>query len=532
LKPEYGCGRYPNVITSLEFERLLSATGPCAGHVRRPSDQGEPKRIAWIQCVGSRDASIGREYCSYVCCMYAAKQFIIAKEHDHGVTPTIFSIDFRAQGKGFDRYYERARDEHGVRLIRDMISRVTEDPRTHNLELTYVDEDGRLRLEEFDMVVLSVGLTPHPAATMLAAVCGIDTDQWGFVKNPPFKMVETSREGIYICGVFQSPKDIPETVGQAGVLEPLHEFPFPVARRALVLGGGLAGLVAALTIANAGYRVYLPDIQERFGGSLAHKKHFTLEGHAIQPYMQQLIRQVEDHPNIRWWPKARMTSFSGHVGSFSSRLSFPDNKWEIHYGAAVIATGAVEYQPTEYLYGEHPRVMTQVGMENLLVDNPDQLGDAPTCVMIQCVGSRSSEHPYCSRVCCGAAVKNSLRLKEIRPQAKIFILYRDIHTYGLKEIYYKKARDLGVQFIRFEPDGLLHRGLPGLLNGPCGGTVNGHCEVDPEKECAWCRIYHRLELEGRLDNLKEILPLHPHDRTTTPGTVIHPAYKRRYGPNE
>ena len=165
--------------------------------------------------MGSRDASIGREYCSYVCCMYAAKQSIIAKEHDHGVTPTIFFIDFRAQGKGFDRYYERARDEHGVRLIRSMISRVTEDPRTHNLELTYVDEDGQIRMEEFDMVVLSVGLTPHPAAQKLAAVCGIDTDQWGFVSNPPFKMVETSREGIYTCGVFQSPKDIPETVGQA-----------------------------------------------------------------------------------------------------------------------------------------------------------------------------------------------------------------------------------------------------------------------------------------------------------------------------
>ena len=214
----------------------------------------------------------------------------------------------------------------------------------------------------------------------------------------------------------------------------------------------MAGLVAALTIARAGYRVYLPDIQERLGGSLAHKKHFTLEGHAIQPYMQQLIRQVEDHPNIRWWPNARMTSFSGHVGSFRSKLEFPDNQWEIHYGAVVIATGAVEYRPTEYLYGEHPRVMTQVGMESLLVDNPDQLGEAPTCVMIQCVGSRSPEHPYCSRVCCGAAVQNALRLKEMRPRAQIFILYRDIRTYGLKEIYYKKARDLGVQFIRFEPE--------------------------------------------------------------------------------
>jgi heterodisulfide reductase subunit A-like polyferredoxin len=612
LKPEYGYGRYPNVITSLQFERLLSATGPCAGHVQRPSDGADPQKIAWIQCVGSRDASIGREYCSYVCCMYAAKQSIIAKEHDPKMEPTIFFIDIRAQGKGFDRYYERARDVHGVRLIRSMISRVAEDPRTHNLELTYVDEDGRIQSEEFDLVVLSVGLTPHPATQKLAQVCDIATDQWGFVKSPPFKLVETSREGIFTCGVFQSPKDIPETVGQASaaagaaaallsevkgtlltkaaypeerdiaaeeprigvfvchcginiagvidvaqvaaytrtlpgvvyadhytftcatdsleamrqvieehrlnrvvvascsprtheplfqdnlrkaglnkylfemanirdqdswvhqgdpvqatavaqelvkmavgraaVLEPLHELPVPVKQRALVLGGGLAGLVAALTIADAGYRVYLPDIQERFGGSLAHKKHYTLEGHAIQPYMQKLIRQVEEHPNIRWWPNARMTSFSGHVGSFRSKLEFPDNQWEIHYGAAVIATGAVEYQPTEYLYGQHPRVVTQVELENLLVNNPDQVGDAPTFVMIQCVGSREPDHPYCSRICCGAAVKNALKLKEMRPRAQVFILYRDMRTYGLKEIYYKKARELGVQFIRFEPE--------------------------------------------------------------------------------
>ena len=241
-------------------------------------------------------------------------------------------------------------------------------------------------------------------------------------------------------------------VGRAGVLEPLHEFPFPVAQRALVLGGGLAGLVAALTIANAGYRVYLPDIQERLGGSLANKMRYTLEGHEVQPFMDDLVRQVEQHPNIRWWPNARMTSFSGHVGSFRSKLEFPDNQWEIHYGAVVIATGAQEYKPTEYLYGQHPRVMTQLELEGLLADCPGDCGAEPTMVMIQCVGSRSPEHPYCSRVCCGEAVKNALKIKEIRPQAKVFILYRDIRTYGLKEIYYKKARDLGVQFIRFEPE--------------------------------------------------------------------------------
>jgi heterodisulfide reductase subunit A-like polyferredoxin len=612
LKPEYGYGRYANVVTSLQFERLLSATGPGGGHVKRPSDGTDPKKIAWIQCVGSRDASIGREYCSYVCCMYAAKQSLIAKEHDHRVEPTIFFIDFRAQGKGFDRYYERARDVHGVRLIRAMISRVAEDPRTHNLELNYVDEDGHSQMEEFDMVVLSVGLKPHPATSKMAAVCGITTDKWGFVENPPFKMVETSREGIYTCGVYQSPKDIPETVGQASaaagaaatllsavrgtmlskaeypaerniaaeeprigvfvchcginiagvvdvvqvsdyattlpgvvyadhytftcatdsleamrqvieanrlnrvvvascsprtheplfqdnlqkaglnkylfemanirdqdswvhqgnpeaatakakelvkmavgraaVLEPLHELPFPVKQRALVVGGGLAGLVAALTIADAGYQVYLPEIQEHLGGSLAAKMHSTLEGHAIKPFMAELVRRVEEHPAIRCFPNTRITSFAGHVGNFRSKLESPGEQTEILYGAVVIATGAMEYRPTEYLYGAHPKVATQLELEHLLADQPEALPEAPTVVMIQCVGSRSPEHPYCSRVCCGEAIKNAIQIKTIRPRSQVFILYRDIRTYGLKELYYKKARDLGVQFIRFEPE--------------------------------------------------------------------------------
>jgi heterodisulfide reductase subunit A-like polyferredoxin len=224
-----------------------------------------------------------------------------------------------------------------------------------------------------------------------------------------------------------------------------------VKQQALVLGGGLAGLAAALTIAEAGYRVYLPDIQERLGGSLADKQYHTLEGHKIRPFMEEMVRRVEGHPNIRWWPNARMTSFTGHVGNFRSRLEFPEDKWEIQYGAAVIASGALEYKPTEYLYGADSRVMTQMELENLLEEQPDRLKDAPTVVMIQCVGSREPDHPYCSRVCCGYAVQNALKIKEIRPRAQVFVLYRDIRTYGLKELYYKKARDLGVQFIRFEP---------------------------------------------------------------------------------
>ncbi len=215
LKEEYGYGRYPNVLTSLEFERVLSASGPFGGHVQRPSDGREPKRVAWIQCVGSRDASINREYCSYVCCMYATKQAIIAKEHLAGLEPTIFFIDIRAQGKGFDRYYERARGEHGVRYVRSLISRVAQDPQTRDLQISYIDEDNRFQTEEFDLVILSVGLTPHSQSGPLAKCLEIRTDRFGFCVNPPLDTVGTTRPGIFVGGVFQNPKDIPETVTQA-----------------------------------------------------------------------------------------------------------------------------------------------------------------------------------------------------------------------------------------------------------------------------------------------------------------------------
>jgi len=610
-KPEYGYGRYPNVITSLEFERFLSATGPHLGHVKRPSDGADPQRIAWIQCVGSRDATIQREYCSSVCCMYATKQAMVAKEHDTRVEPTIFFIDLRAQGKGFDRFYEQAREVYKVRYLRSMVSRVTQDPRTHNLELAYVDEQGRIQTEEFDLVVLSVGLNPSPGTKELADILGINTNRWGFAGSPAFEQIFTSREGIFSCGAFQAPKDIPETVAQAsgaaaaastwlaevrgtmitrpeypperdiskeeprigvfvchcginiaGVIdveavteyartlpgvvfadhytfacsgdtldqmrrvikearlnrivvaactprthedlfkdnlrqaglnkylfrmanlrhqvswvnrenpelatqkakelvhmkvaraalkESLHEIPIPVVQKALVVGGGLAGMSAALTISYAGFDVYLVEKGAELGG-MARRVHYTLEGHKMQPFLEDLVDQVENRPRIKVLKNTQVKTFAGHVGRFRSTLVGPEGEQEIEYGAAIIATGGQEYRPTEYLYGQHPRVLTQLEMEGLLVQDPQSLPEEPWVVAIQCVGSREPEHPYCSRLCCGSAIKNALKIKELRPQAKIFILYRDIRTFALKEWYYKKAREMGIRFLRYEPD--------------------------------------------------------------------------------
>jgi heterodisulfide reductase subunit A-like polyferredoxin len=214
-RPELGYGRYRNVITNLELERLLSASGPSEGHVRRPSDDRAPAKVAFIQCVGSRDSACGRDYCSSVCCMAATKEAVIAREHDGRIEPTVFFIDLRAFGKGFDDYAERARTQHGVHYVRAMVSRVIEDPVSDNLWLRYVDEAGQRQQEEFELVVLSVGLQVPAATRALAERLGVELDRFGFARTAAFDPLATSRPGVFVCGVFREPKDIPETVAEA-----------------------------------------------------------------------------------------------------------------------------------------------------------------------------------------------------------------------------------------------------------------------------------------------------------------------------
>ena len=206
----------PNVLTSLEFERILSATGPTMGHLKRLADEKEPKRIAWLQCIGSRDNNqCGNSYCSSVCCMYAMKDAMIAKEHAHGeLECTIFNMDIRSFGKDYEKYYNRAIAD-GIRFVRSRVHSVDVLPDTGNLSLRYVDEAGGLKIEEFDMVVLSVGLQISKDTVDLAKRIGVDLNQSRFAESHPFTPVETSRPGVYACGVFQGPKDIPGSVTEA-----------------------------------------------------------------------------------------------------------------------------------------------------------------------------------------------------------------------------------------------------------------------------------------------------------------------------
>ncbi|MFH2007969.1 MAG: FAD-dependent oxidoreductase [bacterium] len=609
---EWGYGRWENVVTSLEFERLLSATGPTEGHVLRPSDNTEPKTVAWIQCVGSRDARHGRDYCSAVCCMFTAKEAMLAQDHCKDLKATVFYMDRRAYGKGFDAYCDRAEDRYDVRYVRSQVSRIDEVPETKQLRIRYLDEHGEIRWETFDMVVLSTGMGPSERAKQLAKRLGVRMDAAGFAATSKFTPVNTTRPGIFVCGAFQGPKDIPETVAQAssaaafasgdlspsrgtllsneplpaeldlagqearvgvficrcginiasvvdvpavveyaaklpGVvmateslftcsqdnavrmvelikehdinrvvvssctprtheplfqsiireaglnkylfsmtnirdqcswvhpdepriatekakaltrmavanareLQPLHERPQQVTQRALVVGGGLAGMTAAIELAKQGFPVDLVEKSGALGGNLRRLR-YALDGEEVGPRLDKLISDVWADPRIQVHLESEVKETTGFLGNFETKLSVGGNGkiLEIKHGATVIATGANPAEPTEYGYGEDPRVITQLDLEAQIADTPEVLAGVGDVVMIQCVGSRNEERPYCSRVCCSQAIKNALKLKWLRPEARVYVLYRDLRSYGLMERHYRRARQAGVIFMQYDP---------------------------------------------------------------------------------
>jgi len=607
VRGEFGLGRWKNVVTAIQFERILSASGPNKGEIKRPFDGKHPKKVAWIQCVGSRDAHNANPWCSSVCCMYATKQAIIAKEHESQIEPTIFFMEMRAFGKDFDKYVNRAKNEYSVRYLRAMISAVREEPGTGDLLLRYAAEDGKLIDETFDMVVLSVGLEPHKDAVEFAKTFGIETNPYRFAKTSPLKPVQTTRNGIFVTGTYQGPKDIPETVMQgsavagevmallgevrgtetvtkkfppekdltgeeprigvfvchcginiastvevervvesvkdlpgvvyatntlyacsqdsqemlktivremnlnrvvvasctprtheplfqetirdaglnkylfdladireqcswchmgqkekatkkaiqivkmaiakARLLEPLRTDTVGVIPAAMVIGGGIAGMTAALSLADQGFHVSLIEREKELGG-LLRNLYRTLESDDVRKFLKEKTEHVLAHERIRVYTDVEVKKTEGFVGNFETTLT---NGKAIRHGVIILATGGIEYQPTEYLYHESDHVITQRELEEKLAsgENP-QSGEQ--YVMIQCVGSREEPHQYCSRICCQDAIKNAITLKERNPKAQVFIMYRDIRTYGLKEGYYKKARDMGVFFIRYEVD--------------------------------------------------------------------------------
>ncbi|OGQ12357.1 MAG: 4Fe-4S ferredoxin [Deltaproteobacteria bacterium RBG_19FT_COMBO_46_12] len=612
LKSEYGYGRFKNVVSSIEFERFLSASGPFKGQVLRPSDQKHPKRVAWIQCVGSRDPHIGKGYCSSVCCMYATKEAVIAKEHAPEMEASIFYMDMRAYGKDFDKYIERAKKQYGVRYIRSRVSHLQEVPETKNLTIHYETEEGEMVSEEFDLIVLSVGLEPTRSHQEISKIFDIDLNSYGFAETSTFSPLQTSRPGIFVSGVFSGPKDVPETVAQASavaaeasallseargtlvtekefvseknvnyqgprigafichcginiggvvnvpevvdyartlpnvvhvegnlytcsqdtqeqikkmieehqlnrvvvasctprtheplfqdtireaglnrylfdmanirdqcswvhmtqpkeatekakdlvrmaiakaaLLDPLPTQTVEMNQKALVIGGGLTGMTAALKIAQSGYEVTLVEKESDLGGK-ARSIYYTLDGKDVQSQLENLIGEVKKDPRIHLMTETTIKKIEGFVGNFKTQVQNGNEIKEIDHGVIIVAAGAEEYRPKEFLYGQDSRVITQKELEEWIVFHPDKLKDLKNVVMIQCVGSRNDDRPYCSRICCSEAVKNALKLKSMAPETNVYVLYRDIRTYGFKEDYYEKARQEGVLFVRYEPEG-------------------------------------------------------------------------------
>ncbi len=613
LDDTYMYKRSQNVMTSLEFERLLSAGGPTMGHLVRPSDEKEPEKIAWLQCIGSRDTNrCGNGYCSSVCCMYAIKDAVIAKEHsEHDLDAAIFNMDIRTFGKDYEKYYDRAKNQEGVRFVKSRIHSVVEEPGTDNLILNYADEEGVMHQEVFDMVILSVGLVVPEASIELAGRIGVELDKYNFVKTPTFNPLLTSRPGVYVSGSFQGPKDIASSVteasgsaGAAGVklaparntttktvvmpderdvlgeeprvgvfickcginiagvidvedvenytknlpnvvytgenlftcsqdtqvsikelidehnlnrvvvasctpkthegifmdtleeaglnkylfemanirnqgswmhfhepekatkkakdlirmavarvatLGPLHDKTISVIDKALVIGGGVAGMTAAKGLADQGYHVTLVEKEDKLGG-LGNKLHHTIEGDDIRSFLNELVGTVENHDNIDILKKALIVDFGGYKGNFETTVIVGTSMEErkIDHGVMIVATGATEYEPKEFLYDESEQVVTQIELGDMI--EADKTKDLDRVIMIQCVGSRNEDNPNCSRVCCQNAVKNAIAIKEQSPDTDVFILYRDMRTYAMLEEYYTKARSLGVIFSRFDAE--------------------------------------------------------------------------------
>ncbi|SLM30293.1 MvH Hase/Heterodisulfide reductase, subunit A-like protein [Desulfamplus magnetovallimortis] len=619
----YGYGKIEDVVTSLDYERLLSASGPNMGHLIRPSDHQEPKKIAWLQCVGSRNNNrCDNTYCSSVCCMYAIKQALVTAEHLSGddISQTIFFMDLRSHGKDFEGYYENAKTK-GVNFVRARPHTIDPGPEGVGVSIRFTTETGETFEELFDMAVLSIGLEASGDSMALADTFGIELDMHHFAKTGSFEPVNSSRTGVFVTGAFQAPKAIPRSVAQAsaaassaatlladargsmtrnkewpeprdirgetpaiGVFvcscginisnvvdveavakyaatlpnvvhvennlftcsadtqeliaekikehglnriviaactprtheplfqetlkdaklngfmvemanirnqnawvhqrepekatqkakdqvrmavakitysSPLNQETLNVTPKALVVGGGIAGMTSALAIADQGFETLIMEKNNTLGGNALALK-MSFRGEIVKPMLDGLIEKVSTHPKISVATEATLKYVSGSVGNFKSEISINGTLKQIQYGVAVMAIGGREGVPTEYHYGEDRRVMTHLEfdaqvMESIVAESekaaaPDKgkMENPQSVVFIQCVGSREPERPYCSRICCVHSVKTAIQIKEKSPETQVFILNRDIRTYGVWEDYYQKARELGVIFIRYE----------------------------------------------------------------------------------
>ncbi|MBW1980591.1 MAG: response regulator [Deltaproteobacteria bacterium] len=609
----YGYGLLPNVVTSMEYERMVSRTGPSSGRLLRPSDGKQIRRIAWLQCVGSRDRQGDADYCSAVCCMISIKEALLAKERSQGEVHTaIFYMDMRTFGKNHQRYRHRAEHDFGVQFIRSRVHSVSPASQEGDILVSYTDAAGVNREEPFDLLVLATGQRPPAGAAALAEMTSVDLNSWGFCQVEEFFPSRSSREGVLVAGSFSGLRDISESVVQAssaacaasqllhskggtlaaevrlqddyrdvsreppllyvaictcggklqedtalqeiekmlasrpgvvGVeriqrvctkegwaqledalrqseanrvvigacmpyvyterlrqlgqrlglqpalmdvvdihsaalasgdeqgsqqgtaaiwsalamamgklqgMDPLPATQKKIIQKALVVGGGIAGMTAALAIADHGFEVVLVEQQAELGGNLRWLAR-TLGSSSPRELLEATVKRVEDHPHISLFKKARVVHSIGSVGHFLTTIEKEDGLGEIcKHGVAVLASGGEEAKTKSYCFGESESIVTQLQLEEGLDKGSIDPRELKVVVMIQCVDSREEPRNYCSRVCCGSALKNSLYLKKINEDITVYIFYRDMMTYGFRETQFTEAREAGVLFIQYD----------------------------------------------------------------------------------
>jgi heterodisulfide reductase subunit A len=639
----WGYGVYPNVITSLQFERYLSPGGPTEGQLTRPSDRKPVKKIAFLQCIGSRDKNrCNNEYCSAVCCMYAIKAAMTVKEAHPDLEVTIFYMDMRTPGKEFDRYFERAKNEYEVRFVRSRIHGVEPKGGKGDLRLHYISVQGKQVEEIVDLVVLSVGLETPESMVRLAERIGIHMTPDRFASISAFMPVHTSKRGVFTCGAFNGPRDIPQsviggsaaaasvsallgsvrhtltrslpppveqdvsgeeprigvfvchcgtniagvvdveevaayaatlpqvvhvarnlftcaqdtqdlivqeiqdkrlnrivvaactprtheplfrkTLKSAGINEYLIEMAnirnqnawvhnqepevatakakdlvrmavvkvsgqtarkalrIPIAPSVLVIGGGVAGMTAALNLADQGFKVHVVEKTTQLGGNALHLFQ-TWNGEHVPRFLKDLKEKVQQHPLIDVAYTSTVLSVSGHVGNFATTIrTGSSRKRVIDHGAVIITTGAKRYIPEEFEYGKIPKVVASIEFDKLHMHNETRVANGKSFVFIQCVGSRNQERPYCSKSCCTHSIQSAIKLKKEAPSRQIYILYREIRTYGQRERIYNQARELGIVFINYEMHG------PPQIKKADNGVLVG----------VWDHVLHR-PLEIRAD---------------------------------
>jgi heterodisulfide reductase subunit A len=630
---EYGYGRFPNVVHSMQYERYVSRSGPTEGMVLRPSDNKPPQKIAWLQCIGSRDQD--HPYCSSICCMYATKEAVLTKQRLGGDAHCqVFMMDERAFNKEFNTYFHQSTERYGVEYTRCRISDINEDGQTNDLIIRYLDQTGSLREKRFDMVVLSVGVLPPAGAQELSQKLGFDLNDYGFCQTDKFNPLETSHPGIYVCGAFATPKEIAETIidaaGAAGdvmrlfsdrlgnlpstrehpfmskgdfmpernisgenprvgvfvcrctpsidgtvdvdrlvtqaksyanvvystdidygcfpdgiekikhtitnqnlnrvvvagcshrtheslfqravrevglnpylmemtnirefcawvhpgqpelatrkamemvrvaveranLLEPVYKTEIVPEKRALIIGGGISGMSAALAIADAGFDVVIVERSAALGGNV-HNINYVVEGDNPQRLLRDLVNRIVAENRITVYTRTEVVEHSGHIGAYHAVLRNQDgSERTVSHGVTIVAVGGRESHGTKYLQGQHPKVVTQLELEEIIAHRPDEITGLNEVVMIQCVRPEGVDQDYCSRICCTTSIKNALRIKVANPDCQVIVLYKDIITYGFREQYYTEARRRGVLFVRYDDE-----------NEPVTDRLNGGIRV-------------------------------------------------------